>query len=208
MSTQSCVFIVDDDDAVRDSLGLIMEAAGINCQAFESAEHFLKVYCPDTPGCLLLDVNMPGMNGNELQAELNYRNIHLPIIFLTAHGDIPLTVHVIKAGAVDFLTKPIPGAVLIERVQAVLQQEDRMQEQAIAEHALCDSLNSLTSRESEVLPLILEGHSNKQIARHLGISYRTIEVHRARILKKTGVNNLMELARLYETCKIPPRPKP
>ncbi|MDD5462809.1 MAG: response regulator [Methylococcales bacterium] len=207
MSTQSCVFIVDDDDAVRDSLGLVMEAAGFNYQAFESAEHFLKAYCPDMPGCLLLDVNMPGMNGNELQAELIHRNIHLPIIFLTAHGDIPLTVRVIKAGAVDFLTKPIPSAVLIERIQAVLQREDQIQEQAMAEHALCDCLNSLTSREWEVLPLILEGHSNKQIARHLGISYRTIEIHRARIMKKTGVTNLMELARLCETCKLPPRPQ-
>ena len=207
MSTQPCVFIVDDDYAVRDSLELLIETAGFACQAFENAEHFLQAYCPVRPGCLLLDLNMPGMNGEELQAELIYRNIHLPIIFLTAHGDIPLTVRTIKAGAVDFLTKPVPGKLLLERIQAVLHDEIQMHERGLAEQALCDRLNHLTSRELEILPLVVAGHSNKEIARQLAISYRTVEIHRARILNKTGVTNLMELAHLYEACRLPPGSK-
>src|SRR5512137_1135210 len=123
MNTQPCVFIVDDDFAVRDSLQLIMETASLAYQAFDSAEHFLQSYYPDRPGCLLLDVNMPGMNGDELQTELIRRNIHLPIIFLTAYGDIPMTVRTIKAGAVDFLTKPVPSKLLLELIQAVLHDE-------------------------------------------------------------------------------------
>jgi len=202
MNTQPCVFIVDDDFAVRDSLQLIMETAGLAYQAFDSAEHFLQSYCPDKPGCLLLDVNMPGMNGDELQAELIRRNIHLPIIFLTAYGDIPMTVRTIRAGAVDFLTKPVPRKLLLERIQDALQHASRIQEQVLAEQALCNCLNSLTSRELEILPLILAGNSNKEVARHIGISYRTVEIHRARILNKTGVTSLLELARMCEACKI------
>ena len=208
MNTQPCVYIVDDDYAVRDALGLVMETAGLACQTFESAEHFLETYCPGVPGCLLLDVNLPGLNGDELQAELNRRNMHLPIIFLTAHGDIPMTVRTIKAGAVDFLTKPVPSKLLIERIQAVLRHETQMSELNMTEQAFCNRLNSLTRRELEILPLVVAGHSNKEIARHIGISYRTIEIHRARILTKTGVTNLLELARLYEASKLPPGPKP
>ena len=208
MNTQPCVFIVDDDFAVRDSLQLIMETAGLDYQAFDSAEHFLQSYCPDKPGCLLLDVNMPGMNGDELQAELIRRNIHLPIIFLTAYGDIPMTVRTIKAGAVDFLTKPVPRKLLLERIQDALQHASRIQEQALAEQELCNCMNGLTSRELEILPLVLAGHSNKEVARHIGISYRTVEIHRARILNKTGATSLLELARLCEACKIQHGPKP
>ena len=208
MSTQPCIFIVDDDHAVRDALGLVMETAGFAYQTFESAEHFLQAYCPGKPGCLLLDVNMPGLNGHELQAELIRRNMHLPVIFLTAYGDIPMTVRAIKAGAVDFLTKPVPSKLLIERIQAVLQHEAQMHEQALAEQALCMRLNGLTSREMEIMSLVVAAHSNKEIAQHLGISHRTVEIHRARILKKTGATNLLELARLCEACKLPPEPKP
>jgi FixJ family two-component response regulator len=208
MNTQPCVFIVDDDFAVRDSLQLIMETAGLDYQAFDSAEHFLQSYCPDKLGCLLLDVNMPGMNGDELQAELIRRNIHLPIIFLTAYGDIPMTVRIIKAGAVDLLTKPVPRKLLLERIQDALQHASRIQEQVLAEQALCNCLNSLTSRELEILPLVLAGRSNKEVARDIGISYRTVEIHRARILNKTGATSLLELARLCEACKIQPGPKP
>lgn len=207
MSIQPCVFIVDDDHAVRDALGLVMETANLAYQTFESAEHFLQTYCPGNPGCLLLDVNLPGLNGHELQAELIRRNMHLPIIFLTAYGDIPMTVRAIKAGAVDFLTKPVPTKLLIERIQAVLQHETLRHEQAIAKQALCYRLNTLTSRELEILPLVVAGHANKEIAEHFNISHRTIEIHRSRIFKKTGVTNLLELARLCEACQLPPGPK-
>jgi two-component system response regulator FixJ len=207
MSIQPCVFIVEDEYPVRHSLGLIMETAGLAYQTFESAEDFLQNYCPGQPGCLLLDVNLPGLNGDELQAELIRRNIHLPIIFLTAYGDIPMTVRAIKAGAVDFLTKPVPRDLLIERIQAVLQHETQIHEQT-ADQALCMSQQyGLTSREMEIMALVVGGHSNKEIARQLGISYRTVEIHRARILKKTGTTNPLELARLCEASNFPPSPK-
>jgi len=207
MSTQPCVFIVDDDYAVRDSLGLVFKTAGLNYLTFENAEHFLETYSSGTPGCLLLDMNMPGLNGDELQAELIRRDIHLPIIFLTAYGDIPMTVRAMKAGAVDFLTKPVPSKLLIERVQTVLQHEALTQEQNREKQGLRERLSCLTFREMELLPLIAAGKSNKEIARQLDVSHRTIEIHRARVLKKTGATNLMELARLYEACQLQPETK-
>ena len=207
MNIQPCVFIVDDDDAVRDSLGLVFETAGLVYRTFKSAEHFLETYSHDTPGCLLLDMSMPGLNGDELQVELIRRNIHLPIIFLTAYGDISMSVRAMKAGAVDFLTKPVPSKQLIERIQEVLKHEAQIQEQNRAKQALCDRLNCLTPRELELLPLIVAGKSNKEIARQLGVSYRTIEIHRARVLKKTGAANLIELAHLYEACQLQPETK-
>jgi two-component system response regulator FixJ len=204
MNIQPCVFIVEDEYPVRHSLGLIMETAGYAYQTFESAEDFLQNYCPGQPGCLLLDVNLPGLNGDELQAELIRRKIHLPIIFLTAYGDIPMTVRAIKAGAVDFLTKPVPRDLLIERIQAVLQHEAQSHERT-ADQAFCMSQQyGLTSREMEIMALVVEGYSNKEIARQLGISYRTVEIHRARILKKTGTTNPLELARLCEASNFPP----
>lgn len=208
MMLKPCVFIVDDDYAVRDGLSMAIETAGLACQTFDSAECFLAGYRADGPGCLLLDVNMPGMSGHELQAELHRRDLRLPIIFLTAYGDIPMTVRAIKAGAVDFLTKPVPAQLLIERVQAVLQQEVRLYEQALSEQTVSKRLNDLTARELEVMSLAVAGHSNKEIARLLGISYRTVEVHRARIMDKTGAGNLLELARLCAACRFPPEPKP
>ena len=207
MNIQPCIFIVDDDHAVRDALGLIMETADLAYLAFESAEQFLQTYCPGTSGCLLLDVNLPGLNGHELQAELIRRNIHLPIIFLTAYGNIPMTVRAIKAGAIDFLTKPVPRKLLLERIEAVLQNEVLAHEQTIARQDHCSRLNTLTARELEILPLVLAGHPNKIIAKHLGVSYRTIEIHRIRILKKTGTTNLLELANLCQVCQISPAPK-
>ncbi|MDD5275443.1 MAG: response regulator [Methylovulum sp.] len=207
MNIQPCVFIVDDDYAVRDGLGLVLETAGFTCQAFESAEHFLHAYCPAQIGCLLLDVNMPGLSGFELQAELIRLDMRLPIIFLTAYGDIPMSVRAIKAGAVDFLTKPVPAQLLIERIQAALQQEVQRREQLLAEQAAYRRINDLTPREMEVMSLVVASYSNKEIARQLGISYRTIEVHRSRIMSKTGAPNLLELAQLYEACGLTPESK-
>ncbi len=201
MNLQPCVFIVDDDYAVRDSLGQVMEAAGLPYLLFESAEHFLEVYNPGHPGCLLLDLNMPNMTGDELQTELIRLNIQLPIIFLTAFGDIPTTVRVIKAGAIDFLTKPIVSKQLVERVETVLQQQSLLLEQS-----KCNRITTLTRRELDVMRLVIAGHSNKQIARQLGISYRTVEIHRARVMEKTGASNLLDLVRFCSECQIPCKP--
>lgn len=206
MNTHPCVFVVDDDDAVRDSLGLVFETAGLAYQTFASAECFLENYCPGQPGCLVLDVNMPGLDGHELQAELIHRHIHLPIIFLTAYGDIPMTVRAMKAGAVDFLTKPVSTERLIDLVQAALQTQLNTYAKAMEQHDQCKRLSELTARELEIMGLVLTGLANKEIARHLGISHRTVEIHRARVMEKTGSTNILELVRFYETCQLPPYP--
>ncbi len=204
MSIKLCVFIVDDDDAVCNHLRLILESAGLYCQTFESAEQFLDLYSPGTPGCLLLDVYLPGLDGIELQAELTRRNIRLPIIFITAYGDIPMTVQAMKAGAADFLTKPVPSELLIERVLAFLQQEVQLTEPIKEGQDFRNRMAKLTSREREILPMVLSGIPNKDIAQQKGISYRTVERHRIRILKKTGVPNFLALARLCEIYNIMP----
>jgi RNA polymerase sigma factor (sigma-70 family) len=207
MNNPPCVFIVDDDTAVRDVLGLVIETAGLAYQAFESAEHFLNAYKPCNRGCLLLDVNLPGLDGLELQSELSQKNIQLPIIFLTGNGTIPMTVRAMKAGAAEFLTKPVPSKVLIERIQAVLQQEAQRNEQNELKQTFQKRLEKLTSRELEILPLVLAGHSNKEIARQLDISYRTVEIHRTRILQKSETTNFLELSRLCEAYSFPSEPK-
>ncbi|AMK75755.1 MULTISPECIES: response regulator transcription factor [Methylomonas] len=199
MNTQPCVFIVDDDDAVRDSLGLVFETADLAYQTFASAEHFLESYCPGQPGCLVLDVNMPGLDGHELQAELNRRHIHLPIIFLTAYGDIPMTVRAIKAGAVDFLTKPVSTELLIDRVQAALRLEANTYAKG---QAVSNRLAGLTARELEIMGMVVAGLANKEIARRLGISHRTVEIHRAKVMEKTGATNLLELVRVHEASRL------
>jgi FixJ family two-component response regulator len=207
MNYQPCVFIVDDDSAVRDGIGLLVETAGLAYQAFESAEHFLQAYSEDERGCLLLDVSLPGLNGLELQTEFARQKIRLPIIFLTGNGDIPMSVRAMKAGAADFLTKPVPSALLIERIQAALQLEAQMYKQSEAEQALRNRLNRLTEREMEILPLALAGIHNKEMARLLNISYRTIEIHRIRILQKTETTNFLELSRLCEPFQFPLKAK-
>ncbi|MDX9994939.1 MAG: response regulator [Rhodocyclaceae bacterium] len=193
------VHIVDDDAAVRDGIGLLCETAGLHTACHESAEAFLEAFADGTderPGCLVLDVRMGRMSGPELQEELNRRGIVLPVIFLTAHGDIPMTVRAMKAGAADFLTKPVNGADLLERVQAALALDRAAQLQR-------ERFAQLTQRERETLLLALAGHANKEIARQLGISYRTVELHRSHILQKTGAANMLELARLAAGCGLP-----
>lgn len=193
-------YIVDDDDAVRDSLSLLCETAGLRVECHASAESFLNAYRPEQAGCLVLDVRMGQMSGPELHAELARRGSQLPIIYLTAHGDIPMSVRAMKAGAADFLTKPVDGAVLLERVQAALSQSCELlgrQENLAAQH---QRLTLLTPREREVMMLALAGYPNKVIAKRLGISYRTVELHRSRILQKTGTTSMLELARLAADC--------
>jgi two-component system, LuxR family, response regulator FixJ len=198
MNSLPCVFIVDDDSAVRKSLSLVIENAGLTCQSFESAEDFLQYMNPDKRGCLLLDVNLSGLNGPELQDELNRREIHLPIMFLSAYGDIPMTVRAIKSGAVDFLTKPVPSKLLIERIRTVLEHDNQQSNKLKDKAVFRNLIDQLTFREKEILPLAIAGISNKEIAQQLGISYRTVETHRIRILGKTGTANFLELARLCE----------
>jgi len=198
--SEPTVFIVDDDPAVRDSLGLLLETAGLTAEGHESAESFLSAYDGKRPACLILDVRMRQMSGPELQGELIQRGFDLPIIFLSAHGDIPMTVRAMKAGAKDFLTKPIDGTELLERVHAVLEDEKNSASQRKTYDRACRCLEDLTLRENEVMMLALAGHTNKAIARQLGISHRTVELHRSHILQKTGAINMLELAQLASIC--------
>ena len=199
-TTTPTVFVVDDDPAVRDSLSLLLETEGLPVECYESAEAFLDTYREDRPGCMVLDVRMHAMSGPELQSELARRGSRLPIIFLTAHGDIPMTVRAMKAGARDFLTKPINGTELLERIQAVLRSERERLSQQESLGRECKRLEYLTQREHEVMMLALAGRANKAIAKQLGISYRTVEIHRSHILQKTGTANMLELAQLASTC--------
>jgi len=187
MSGSPTVFIVDDDKVVRHALSLLIETAGYTVLSFGSAESFLDACSADWRGCLILDVRMPGMDGPTLQKVMMERGIKLPVIFLTAHGNIPLTVRTIKAGAMDFLTKPVEAKVLLERINAALSLNSRFVEAR-------ERLSSLTEREQEVMELAVAGKSNKAIARELDISPRTVEIHRSRVMHKTNASSLLELA--------------
>ncbi len=194
--TNTTVFIVDDDAAIRDSLSLMIEQENIAVQAFDSAETFLAAYQPEYPGCAIVDIRMPGMDGIELHQALLKRNILLPIIFLTGHGDIPMSVQAMKAGAVDFLTKPVTREKLLMAIRAAIQQSERvLSENANHQEALLH-LASITDRERDVMLLAVQGHPNKHIARQLGISHRTVEIHKSKIMQKTGAINLLDLARI------------
>ena len=194
--TNTTVFIVDDDAAIRDSLSLMIEQENIAVQAFDSAETFLAAYQPECPGCAIVDIRMPGMDGIELHEALLKRNILLPIIFLTGHGDIPMSVQAIKAGAVDFLTKPVTREKLLISIRAAIQKSERLlSENANHQEALLH-LASITDRERDVMLLAVQGHPNKHIARQLGISHRTVEIHKSKIMQKTGAINLLDLARI------------
>jgi len=199
MNDNPTVFVVDDDPPVRDSLTLLLEQADIVVEAFDSAEGFLAV-CRSMPrrSCAIVDIRMPGMDGMQLQAELSRRGVLLPLIFLTGHGDIPLSVRAIKAGAIDFLTKPVTGAALLESVKTALRESERLSVQAAANHTATTRVASLTEREREVMALAVGGLPNKEIARRLGISHRTVEIHKARIMHKTGADTLLDLARIAE----------
>jgi FixJ family two-component response regulator len=201
----SCiVYIVDDDAAVRDSLNLLCDSAGLKPECHASGESFLAAYNPMQPGCLVLDVRMSRMSGTELHTELNRLGSLLPVIYLTAYGDIPLTVWAMKAGATDFLTKPVDAIALLDCIYSALQQSLLQRTQIEKRAKLQQCLTLLTPRETEIMTLALSGHANKVIANHLDISYRTVELHRSRILQKTQTENLLELTQLLADCNLTP----
>jgi FixJ family two-component response regulator len=200
MSHARTVFVVDDDEAVRDSLALLLETAGLAVETYDGAAAFLAAYTPGRTGCLILDLRMPGVGGPELQIELTRRGIHLPIIFLTAHGDIPTTVQAMQRGAMDFLTKPVVGAELLRRVHEALERSAQLQQEASAVQTVRERLDALTPREREIMLMAVAGRPNKEIARALGISHRTVEIHRARVMQKTGAASLVELSRMAAAC--------
>jgi len=190
------VFIVDDDEAVRDSLRWLLEANGYRVKSFSGAEDFLQAYDPDEIGVLIVDVRMPGMSGLELQEELIARNAPLPIVFITGHGDVPMAVSTIKKGAVDFLEKPFNETDLRAIVVRMLQQANERASQAQAKKNQQAVLSRLTSREQQVLERIVAGRLNKQIAGDLNISIKTVEAHRANIMEKLEVTTVADLMKI------------
>jgi FixJ family two-component response regulator len=198
MNDKGFVYIVDDDAAVRESLALLLEQEGVGVETFASAEDFLAFDPASTHGCLIVDMRMPGMDGLQLQVELSRCGVRLPVIFLTGHGDIPQSVRAIKNGAIDFLTKPVTGTALLASVQAALSASAGLHAQAEANKTIMARLASLTGREREVMALAVDGLHNKEIAQRLGISHRTVEIHKARMMHKTGAETLLDLARLAE----------
>ncbi len=190
------VYIVDDESAVRDSLGLFISSMGLSVKSYISAEDFLNNYSPELPGCLILDVRMPGMSGLDLQQEILKKQITLPIIFISGHAEIPDSAKAFRAGAIDFLEKPFDNALLMERIFEAISKDIADRKQRLVQSEIQRRINRLTDREKEVLQLIVGNHSNKEVARILDISHRTIDVHRARIMEKMEAESLTELLTL------------
>ena len=195
MSHES-VFVVDDDTAVRQGLRFMLRAAGYSVEAFPSARSFLEDYDPRRGGCLLLDVQMPQMTGLELQQRLNVRGWRIPVIFITGHGTVPLAISAMKAGAFDFIEKPLREDALLESIERALHWNDRAYEERLERATLEVRAASLTPREREVFELVARGEPNKVIARNLGISFRTVELHRAHITEKLQARSLSDLIRM------------
>jgi two-component system, LuxR family, response regulator FixJ len=190
------VFVVDDDAAVRQGLRFMLRAAGYSVEVFPSARSFLEDYDPRRGGCLLLDVRMPQMTGLELQQQLNLRGWRVPVVFITGHGTISLAIVAMKAGAFDFIEKPLREDALLESIERALHWNDRAYQERLERATLEGRAALLTPREREVFELVAEGEPNKAIARHLGISYRTVELHRARIIEKLQARSLSDLIRM------------
>jgi FixJ family two-component response regulator len=190
------VFVVDDDAAVRDALRLLARSVGLRAETFDSAQGFLLAYEPDCLGCLVLDVRMPGMSGLELQEQLAERGATIPIVFVTAHGDVPMAVQAMRAGAVDFLQKPFRDQDLIDKIQAAIARHRRLLSMAEDADAVRTRLDTLTPREREVMAMVVQGKANKVIAIDLGISKRTVEIHRARVMEKMEAQSLSHLVQM------------
>ncbi len=196
------VFVVDDDPSVQTGLARLFRSVGLQAQVFGSTAELLQKKLPDVPSCLVLDVRLPGQSGLDFQAELNKSNIHIPIIFMSAHGDIPMTVQAMKSGAIDFLVKPFRDQEMLDAVTAAIERDRkrRQNEGAVAE--LKAKFESLTPRERELLALIASGLMNKQIAAEMGIAEITVKIHRGRVMRKMGAKSSIALAKMADTLGV------
>ncbi len=195
------VYIVDDDEAVRDSLTLLLKAVGLTGQTFSSAAEFLNHYDLEQHGCLVADIRMPGMSGLDLQDELNRRGAKIPLIFITGHGDVPMAVDAMKSGALDFIEKPFRDQDLLDRVHQALTRDKERRIENLKTLAIRKRLATLTPRETEVMECVVQGQANKVIAMDLGVSQRTVEIHRARVMEKMAVRSVAKLVRVVEAAK-------
>jgi len=196
MSQAPVVFVVDDDPSVRSSLKFLMSSVGLQVEGFESADALLKRNPPDAPSCLVLDVRLRGLSGLDFQRELAARNCHMPIIFITGHGDIPMSVRAMKAGAVEFLTKPFRDQDLLDAVRIALEKDRERRERNREVSDLKERFNSLTPREQEVMSMVVSGKLNKQIADQLGTAENTVKVHRSRVMEKMHAQSVAELVKM------------
>jgi two-component system response regulator FixJ len=203
-ASEPTVFIVDDDRAVRKALSFLIESIDLQCQSFASAQEFLDSYDPNRSGCLLLDVRMPGMSGLDLQARLTAQQSTLPIIFITGHGDVPMAVEALQRGAYDFLQKPFRDQELLDRVNIALEKDQEKRNRIEEQEQLRLRYASLTDREREVMDWVVTGKANKVIAHQLGVSQRTVEIHRARVMKKMDAASLADLVRMQMLLKQEP----
>jgi FixJ family two-component response regulator len=197
------VFVVDDDESVRQSLKNLVGSVGLRVEAFASAQEFLRSKLMDVPACLVLDVRLPGLSGLDLQKRMTDAGMEIPIIFITGHGDIPMTVQAMKAGAVEFLTKPFRDQDLLDAIQQALERDRIAREQRAEMEELRGRLDSLTPREREVMGLVVAGLLNKQIAGELGTSETTIKIHRHQVMEKMAAGSLAELVRMAHRLGIP-----
>jgi len=203
MTETPIVFVVDDDASVRSSLRFLLSTVGLQAETFDSANSFLQRKRSDAPSCLVLDVRLPGLSGLDFQRELAARNISIPIVFLTGHGDIPMSVRAMKAGAVEFLTKPFRDQDLLDAVRIALDRDRARREQEMEMADIRRRFDSLTSREQEVVSMVVAGMLNKQIAAELGTAESTVKVQRSRAMEKMKATSLAELIQMIEKVKSP-----
>ena len=203
MTRAPVVFVVDDDPSVRSSLKFLLSSVGLQVESFDSAETFLQRKPPDAPSCLVLDVRLRGLSGLDFQRELAARNIRIPIVFVTGHGDIPMSVRAMKAGAIEFLTKPFRDQDLLDAVRIALERDRARREQEKEVTDLQQRFDSLTPREQKVISMVVSGMLNKQIADQLGTAENTVKVHRSRAMEKMNAQSLADLVRMIEKLKGP-----
>ncbi len=200
--SDAVVYIVDDDELIRDSLKVLVRSVGLHAEAFSSAQLFLDARLPDRPSCLVLDIRMPGLGGLDLQSELQKKGASIPIIFITGHGTVPMSVKAMKAGAVDFLQKPFEDQELLDAIQNGIKLHSHLRIEQSEIDGIRKRVQSLTSREHEVFVLVVVGMLNKQIAYDLKLSENTVKTHRARLMRKMEVESLAELVRVFEKAGI------
>ncbi len=203
MSSEPTVFVVDDDQAMRNSLKWLIESVAMRVETYSSAKEFINNYYPGRSGCLLLDVRMPGMSGLELQQYLNEQQIQIPIIIITGHGDVPMAVRAMKAGAVDFIQKPFNDEFLLDSIRNAMTLDEKMRNLQSHRAEIAQRLEQLTPRELEVMAMVTDGKSNKEIANALNVSSKTVEAHRARVMEKMQASSLADLVRMAIVANLP-----